>query len=185
MPCLGATNWTCTCHASAAGFCSCCACLQSAYAEPTCCTMHDKCLYSTTHPKICHVLPANARFDVVTSLCVPVQSQNYWYVTSWNSQKGKEFAKVGAFFKGFWIANVVEDAAYILQFLDSTATPLNGENLYNITFPGAAMPPTNGAFWSVQVMVSWEMCLHAVVASVCACEHGLMCLYEGVLSLWT
>lgn len=80
------------------------------------------------------------------------QAQNYWYVTSWNSQKGKEFAKEGAFFKGFWIANVVEDAVYILQFIDSTATPLNGGNLYNITFPGSAMPPTNGAFWSVQVM---------------------------------
>lgn len=78
------------------------------------------------------------------------------YNTVWNSIPGSYYQLNAAFFKGFWIANLVENAAYVLNFVDSEGRPLNGRNDYKITFK--TPPPSQGAFSSLQVRLKTHVC---------------------------
>lgn len=89
----------------------------------------------------------------------------------------------------FWVMNYIEDAAYILQYLDSGGIPLNSNNTYRLTF--AQPPPSNPrAFWSIQVAF---LCVSLLAAWVrCSPTPGWFCTghpyssncHSGSLACW-
>ena len=125
-------------------------------------TRRENILYYTTFylsgcGKDCHCLGSCHRCCTVAKLCwvylisivILMRVVHPFPSCRWNSIPGSHYQLNAAFFKGFWLANIVQDAAYILQFVDSEVRPLNGRYTYTMTFKKP--PPTNGAFWSVQV----------------------------------
>ncbi|KAG2427557.1 hypothetical protein HXX76_012211 [Chlamydomonas incerta] len=73
---------------------------------------------------------------------------NYWHLPVNNGDWGNDYVLGAAIMKGFWVSNLLRDAAYYYQYLDASATPLHGNNTYTLEFP-AAPPATSQAFWSL------------------------------------
>lgn len=76
---------------------------------------------------------------------------NYWNLPVYNGGWGNDYVLGAAIMKGFWVSNLLEDAAYYYLYVDSDGQPLNGNNTYDLVFP-AAPPATSGAFWSLQAL---------------------------------
>ena len=65
-----------------------------------------------------------------------------------NAQWGTDYLNRTAVAKSNIYENRPEETKYIFTELDSHGQPLNGENLYTITFPKGKLPPVKG-FWSL------------------------------------
>jgi hypothetical protein len=73
---------------------------------------------------------------------------NGWNSPVDNAQWGTDYLNRTAVAKSNIYENRPEETKYIFTELDSQGQPLNGENLYIITFPKGQLPPVKG-FWSL------------------------------------
>lgn len=73
---------------------------------------------------------------------------NGWYSPVDNGAFGADYIIRAAIAKSNMYENRYNETKYIFTDNDSDGKPLNGNNLYSVTFPAGQLPPVNG-FWSM------------------------------------